>query len=210
MAFFISIEGPDGSGKTTAAKRLVKKLGEEGFDVFYTREPGGSDIAEQIRKVILDKKNTGMDDKTEVLLYAASRRQHLMDKILPAIKNNTTVICDRFIDSSLAYQGYARKIGIDEVLRINLFAIENFMPNFTIFFDITPEDALKRIKKNKREVDRLDAEELDFHNNVYQGYLHVISRFPERFKVIDASLDEDAVFENMYSIVKGLLNGSNQ
>ncbi len=210
MAFFISIEGPDGSGKTTAAKRLVKKLGEEGFDVFYTREPGGSYIAEQIRKVILDKKNTGMDDKTEVLLYAASRRQHLMDKILPAIKNNTTVICDRFIDSSLAYQGYARKIGIDEVLRINLFAIENFMPNFTIFFDITPEDALKRIKKNKREVDRLDAEELDFHNNVYQGYLHAISRFPERFKVIDASLDEDAVFENIYSIVKGLLNGSNQ
>lgn len=205
MSFFISIEGPDGSGKTTIAQRLVKSLQSEGYDVYYTREPGGSDIAEQIRKVVLDKRNTLMDVRTEALLYAASRRQHLVEKILPALKNNKLVICDRFIDSSLAYQGYARKIGIEEVFNINMFAIENFMPDVTIFFDICPEEALQRIKSNDREFDRLDLEKLEFHNQVYQGYLHVISNSPERFKIVDASKDIETVYNNTYNVVKEIL-----
>jgi dTMP kinase len=182
---------------------IVEQLLKEGYDVFYTREPGGSEIAEQIRNVILDKKNTLMDKRTEALLYAASRRQHLVEKILPALKQNKIVICDRFIDSSLAYQGYARKIGIDEVLNINLFAIEEFMPNLTVFFDILPKEGLRRIQQDgNREVNRLDLEQLEFHNSVYQGYLHVIARYQDRIKIVDASKSKDEVYIETYKIVK--------
>src|SRR5437763_1199681 len=133
--FFITFEGPDGAGKST----IIRMVANELKDALLTREPGGIDIAEQIRKVILDKENIAMDARTEALLYAAARRQHLVEKVRPALEDGKVVLCDRFVDSSLAYQGFARGLGIDEVLSINQFAIENMMPDLTIYFDIEPE-----------------------------------------------------------------------
>src|SRR3954463_16800091 len=174
---FITFEGPDGAGKTTIINMVAKQLG----DILLTREPGGIDIAEQIRAVILDKENTSMDPRTEALLYAAARRQHLIEKVKPALSEGKIVLCDRFVDSSLAYQGFARGLGIDEVFAINHFAIENLMPQLTIYFDIEPELGLERINKNKgREINRLDLENLEFHQKVRAGYHLLIDRFPER------------------------------
>lgn len=191
---FITLEGPEGSGKTTAVEFAVKKLEEMGYQIVRTREPGGTPIAEQIRNVILDKQNTAMDPRTEALLYAASRRQHLVEKVWPAIKEGKVVICDRYLDSSLAYQGGARGLGIDEVLNVNLFATENTWPDLTLLFDIKPEIGLQRISANaNREVNRLDLEKIDFHNKVRDSFLLLAKRYPERFIIIDASRDREQV-----------------
>lgn len=191
---FITLEGPEGSGKTTAVEAAVKKLEELGYSIIRTREPGGTPISEEIRNVILDKKNTMMDARTEALLYAASRRQHLVEKVWPAIKEGKIVICDRFLDSSLAYQGGARGLGIDDVLNVNLFATENTWPDLTLLFDITPEEGLKRIASNSnREVNRLDLEKLEFHHKVRDSFLLLAKRYPERFVIIDASKSRDEV-----------------
>lgn len=203
---FLSIEGCDGSGKTTACKTVIERLTSEGYDVVYTREPGGSDIAEQIRNVILDVKNTAMDQRCEALLYAASRRQHLMEVILPALHLGKIVICDRFIDSSLAYQGYARGIGIDEVLQINQFAIEGYMPDMTVYYAIEAEEGLKRIASRKN-LDRLDVESVNFHKKVQEGYEILCKKYPERIKIVDASLDKETVAENTYKLIKEKING---
>ena len=194
---FITLEGPEGSGKTTAVEAAVKKLQEMGYEIVRTREPGGTPIAEQIRNVILDKENTAMDGRTEALLYAASRRQHLVEKVWPALKEGKIVICDRYLDSSLAYQGGARGLGIDEILNINLFATENTWPDLTLLFEIKPEIGLARISANaNREVNRLDLEKLDFHNKVRESFLQLAKRWPERFVIIDASLDRETVAKN--------------
>ena len=182
---FITFEGGEGSGKTTVCRYVYKQLLDAGFDVIYTREPGGSNIAEQIRNVILNVDNIDMDPRTEALLYAASRRQHLAEKVLPALEEGKIVICDRFLDSSLAYQGYARGIGIDEVMSINSFAINNCMPDLTLYLDVTPETGLKRIQIRK-DLNRLDVESINFHHNVYEGYRIVCEKYPERIRVIDA------------------------
>lgn len=185
---FITLEGPEGSGKTTAIQKAVDTLIQMGYEIVRTREPGGTDISEQIRNVILDKANTSMDPRTEALLYAASRRQHLVEKVWPALKEGKIVICDRYLDSSLAYQGGARNLGIDNVLNINLFATENTWPDLTLLFDIDPAIGLARISSNSdREVNRLDLEKLDFHNKVRNTFLELAKRFPERFVIIDAS-----------------------
>ncbi len=144
---FITFEGPDGAGKSTIIDMVAKQLG----NVLLTREPGGIDIAEQIRAVILNKENTAMDPRTEALLYAAARRQHLIEKVRPALDEGKIVLCDRFVDSSLAYQGYARGLGIEEVFAINQFAIENLMPELTIYFEIEPELGLSGLTKIKAE-----------------------------------------------------------
>jgi dTMP kinase len=192
---FISIEGPEGAGKTTIIKMLKEQLEKNGRLVVQTREPGGIEIAEQIRHVILAKENTAMDSRTEALLYAAARRQHLVEKVKPALKSGAIVLCDRFIDSSLAYQGYARGLGIDEVYSINEFAIEDMMPKLTLYFDIEPELGLSRINQHiGREVNRLDLETLDFHKKVREGYQQLISRFPGRIQTIDASNPVEIVF----------------
>jgi len=183
---FITLEGPEGSGKTTVSKELVKILNESGYKVLLTREPGGVDIAEQIRNVILYKKNTKMDARTEALLYAAARRQHLVEKVLPALKEGYIVLCDRFVDSSLAYQGVARNLGIDEVYNMNLFAINDVMPDKTLFFDIDYKKGLERIKVNQRETNRLDLEKSDFHKNVYEGYLTICKQYSDRIVKINA------------------------
>ena len=191
---FITLEGPEGSGKTTAVESAVRKLKEMGYEIVRTREPGGTPIAEQIRNVILDKDNTAMDSRTEALLYAASRRQHLVEKVWPALKEGNIVICDRYLDSSLAYQGGARGLGIDNVLNINLFATENTWPDLTLLFDIKPEEGLARINANAdREVNRLDLEKIEFHNKVRQSFLDLAKRFPDRFVIIDASKSREEV-----------------
>lgn len=191
---FITLEGPEGSGKTTAVEAAVNALEEKGYQIVRTREPGGTPIAEQIRNVILDKANTNMDPRTEALLYAASRRQHLVEKVWPALKEGKIVICDRYLDSSLAYQGGARGLGVDNILNVNLFATENTFPDLTLLFDITPEEGLKRISANaNREVNRLDLEKLEFHHKVRDTFLALAKRYPERFVIIDASKSREEV-----------------
>lgn len=206
MSLFVTIEGVEGCGKTTIGKLIVEKLMSDGYEVIYTREPGGIEIAEQIRKVILDVNNTNMDPRTEALLYAASRRQHLIEKIVPAIKNNKIIICDRFVDSSLAYQGHARGLGIDNVYEINKFAIDTLMPDLTLLFDLDPRLGLERISANKlREVNRLDLEQLDFHTLVREGFLIIQDREPNRVKKVDASKTVEEVFNDAYALIKTAL-----
>ena len=204
--YFITLEGGEGSGKSSVIKLIVERLQKEGYQVLQTREPGGVKIAEEIRNIILDKANTSMDGKTEALLYAASRRQHLVEKVIPALEKGMIVISDRYIDSSLVYQGVARGIGIQEVYEMNLFAIDKILPNLTLILDIEPEIGLQRINKNnQREVNRLDLESLSFHHKVRDGYLKLKDLYPERIEIVDASKSLEEVFENCYSLIEKTL-----
>lgn len=204
---FISFEGNEGSGKSSVLSWIQKKFASEGIEIYLTREPGGNKIAEQIRNVILDKSNTNMDSKTEALLYAAARRQHLVENINPLLENNKIVISDRYIDSSLAYQGFARGIGIQNVYDINMFATNNELPDLTILFDIDPDIGLKRIAANSnREVNRLDNEALDFHRKVHMGYMLLVKEFKSRIKVIDASKNFEEVCDEVYKILKKFID----
>jgi dTMP kinase len=199
---FITFEGPEGAGKTSVIQKLAKELEDRSYPIILTREPGGIAIAEQIRSVILDCDNTEMDARTEALLYAAARRQHLVERVIPALQDNKIVLCDRFIDSSLAYQGYARGIGVEDVLGINEFATEKMMPSLTVYFDIEPEAGLERIAaNNKREINRLDQEKLDFHYKVKEGYDLVKDKYRDRYTVVDASRDFEAVCEQVRKIL---------
>ena len=183
---FITIEGNDGSGKSTVIASLKEQLAKLDVEVIYTREPGGSFVAEKIREVILDNDNIAMDDRTEALLYAASRRQHLKETVFPALESGKLVICDRFIDSSLAYQGVARGLGIDNIYEMNQFATEGFMPDLTIYLLVDPQVGIDR-KSNQKELDRLEHEKLEFHTKVYNGYLELAERFKNRVVIIDAN-----------------------
>lgn len=201
---FITFEGPEGSGKTTVSNIIEKRLEEIGYQVVHTREPGGTSIAEQIRNIILDKANTMLDARAEALLYAASRRQHLVEKVWPALKEGKIVICDRYIDSSLAYQGGARHLGVENVLNINMFATEGTFPDMTLLFDIKPEDGLHRIAANaNREVNRLDLEKIEFHKSVRNTFLELAKQYKDRYVIIDASKPLDEVIENTW---KEILN----
>ncbi len=199
--YFITFEGPDGSGKTTISTNVFQKLLTDGYDVIYTREPGGIEIAEKIRHIILDPQNTAMDKKTEALLYAASRRQHLVEKILPALAMGKIVICDRFVDSSLAYQGIGREIGIEEVLQINEFAIEGHYPDLTIYLNIDPIKGLSRIS-SRHYRDRLDRETIDFHLRVAQGYNIILEKYKERIRVINADQEVSNIVDEAIEIIK--------
>lgn len=207
MSLFITLEGPEGSGKTSAIKIVKEQLEKEGYQIVMTREPGGTPISEQIRNVILDKSNTAMDYRTEALLYAASRRQHLVEKVWPNVKEGKLVICDRYLDSSLAYQGYARGLGVEDILNVNMYATEGTFPDITLLFDLEPEVGLARINANSsREVNRLDLEKLDFHHRVRNGYLSLAKRFPDRFVIIDASKNLEEVAANALKAIKERLN----
>ncbi len=199
-ALFVTFEGPDGSGKTTISNLVHEKLQLLGYDSLYTREPGGIGISEDIRDIILDTKNTNMDIRTEALLYAASRRQHLVEKIIPALESGKIVVCDRFVDSSLAYQGFARNIGVKKVLDINEFAIEGHHPDMTIFLDISAEEGLNRIK-GRNYKDRLDLESVDFHNKVYEGYQLVLKKYEERMRIINAEKTIEEIVDEAIEII---------
>ena len=203
--YFITFEGPDGSGKTTVCNAVYQRLKDMGYDVVHTREPGGIEIAEKIRDIILDPQNVMMDAKTEALLYAASRRQYLVEKVIPSIEDGKVVICERFVDSSLAYQGYGRELGFDEVLSINKFAIGDYFPDMTVYLDVDEKTGLERIK-DRAFKDRLDQESIDFHHRVNEGYQKVIDVFKDRISIVDASKPLDSVIEDALSRVKELID----
>lgn len=200
---FIVFEGGEGTGKTTAIDSIYNWIIENKFKCIKTREPGGIKISEQIRQVILDIENKSMDSRTEALLYAAARRQHLVEKVIPALEEGTIVLCDRFIDSSLVYQGYARNLGIEEVMSINKFAIGEYMPDLSILFDLDPKIGLERINNNKdREINRLDLEKLDFHEKVRAGYNAVYENNKDRIVKIDAEQSKENVINEIKNILK--------
>lgn len=202
---FITIEGPDGAGKSTLVKKLQAAVAAETErSLVVTREPGGSEIAEEIRAIILNPIHTKMDARTEALLLAAGRRQHVVEKIRPALERGDIVLCDRFVDSSIAYQGQGRGIGIDKVKAINAFAVEGLKPDVTLYLDIAAEEGLKRIKSkdSNRQQDRLELEEITFHERVREGYERLIEEDPKRFSRIDASQDPDKVFDAAWTVLK--------
>ena len=198
--YFISFEGGDGSGKSTQIQILREFLEERGYDVILTREPGGTPISEKIRSIILDKANSEMDDMTEALLYAAARAQLVSQVIRPALEEGKVVICDRFVDSSMAYHAYARGLG-DSVKTINAFAVGDCMPDLTILLKVNPQVGSSRI--GNRERDRIELASSDFHKKVYEGYLQLEKLYPERIVGIDAA---DTI-ENISGIISERIAG---
>lgn len=201
---FISIEGTDGSGKTTQINLIKDYLSGKGQDVVITREPGGTEISEKIRSIILDPKNKEMCKITEMLLYASSRAQLVYELIKPEIKAGKVVICDRFIDSSIAYQGYGRGIKLDYITEVNNVALDGVMPDLTFFFDISPEAALKR-RLASSGPDRIEQEDLDFHIKVYEGYKNLARLHSKRIKVINAEREVGEIFNDVKKWLDRLL-----
>ncbi|MCL0330305.1 dTMP kinase [Apilactobacillus xinyiensis] len=202
---FVTFEGPDGAGKTTVMNEVLEVLKKDlAENLVLSREPGGNNISEQIRNIILSPDNTAMDYRTEALLYAASRRQNITQTILPAIKQGKLVLCDRFLDSSIAYQGGGRGIGDDLILKMNQFATEGFEPDLTLYFDIPVSVGLARIAKNRSnsEIDRLDQETKAFHERVHTAYKKIISNDSGRIKVIDATQPIDKVVAETLKIIQ--------
>lgn len=201
----ITIEGLDGAGKTTVIKNVLKRLKNHSeLEFAYTREPGGNQIAEQIREVILNQKNSNMDAVTETLLYAAARRQHLIEDIKPMLEQGKIVICDRFVDSSIAYQGVGRGVGYDKVKQINDLITNEIKPDLTLYFEIDPQIGLKRISDHRiDEVNRLDKEEVKFYKKVAQGYRQLIKNDPERFEIINA---EQSISDTEDDVIVALLS----
>ncbi|QWB95987.1 dTMP kinase [Mycoplasmatota bacterium] len=195
---FITFEGGEGSGKTSLIKYITNALST--YDIVSTREPGGSMVAEAIRDVVLNPKYEGVTPYTEALLYAASRAQHLDEVVIPAIKANKLVLCDRYIDSSLAYQGYARDLGFDFVLSINQYALFH-MPDLTFYIDIDPKLGLSRIN-HRQDLDRLDQESINFHDRVRQGYNKVLETYPNRVVRIDGDRTIEEIANEIITIIK--------
>lgn len=205
VGLFISIEGPDGSGKSTVIKHISQRISEKyPHSVVMTREPGGSEIAEKIRALLLDPANKKMDDRTEALLYAASRRQHIKEKILPALEAGKIVLTDRFVDSSVAYQGEGRGLGMDTVATLNEFATEGLEPDLTLYIDVHPEIGLARIahKDSRREKDRLELEANDFHHRVRAGYQKLLEEHADRMVYIDGERDAQEVINEAWQYVE--------
>lgn len=198
---FITFEGCDGCGKSTQLRMLSEYLEAQGVAHIFTREPGGGKISEAIRQILLDGKNAEMTDECEALLYSASRVQHLADRVEPALKEGKLVVCDRYVDSSLAYQAYARGLGVDFVTKINAFALENYLPDVTVFIDLSPADAFKR-KHGADENDRLEQAGMSFHEKVYEGYKTLAKENPNRFAVVDGRKTPDEIFADVLSILK--------
>lgn len=199
----ISFEGPEGAGKSSILEAILPLLEEKVIPYITTREPGGVDIAEKIRQVILDPDHTSMDAKTELLLYIASRRQHLVERVLPALAAGKVVLMDRFIDSSVAYQGYGRGLSVEDIEWLNQFATDGLKPDLTLYFDLDVEEGLARIARNQeREVNRLDLEGLELHHKVRQGYLALAEKEPERIVKIDASQSFETVLADVLTILE--------
>lgn len=199
---FITLEGPDGSGKSTQIEYLKEYFDDKGIETVFTREPGGTDIGEKLRDIILDKANSEMCDMAEALLYAASRAQHVNQLIRPALEAGKVVICDRFIDSSIAYQGYGRELG-DSVRIINELAVDGCMPDLTFLMEISPEIGKSRIKSESQ--DRLELEKIEFHNRVYAGYKEIAKFYPQRFVEINAERDKLSIKEDILGPIEEIL-----
>ncbi len=208
MSIFITLEGPDGSGKTTQGQLLFEWLRDSGHDVLLTREPGGSDIGDQIRGVLHDPANAAMNARTEFLLYSASRAQHVSELILPALSAGKIVISDRYADSSLAYQGYGRGLDLDTVKAITAFATQALKPSLTLYFDLAAGQGLQRRMLSGDVWNRMDAEALAFHRSVRSGYLQLCEEEPERWRIIDANRSIDEVGRDVREIVDTHLNRS--
>lgn len=206
---FITFEGPDGAGKTSVLRAIVERLAPLlGDKLVLTREPGGKDsqVAEAIRDLVLDPSLPSMDAWTEALLYAASRRQHLVDTVLPALAADKVVVSDRYVDSSIAYQGGGRRLGIEAVTEINQFATKGIMPTATIYLDIRPEVGLQRIQENRQdEINRLDVEKLSFHQRVTDAYHQLATQYPERFLIINAEQDLADVITDTWTALMPIL-----
>ena len=200
---FITIEGTDGSGKSTQLELLKKYFAEKKTEAVFVRDPGSTQIGEKIRSLILDTQNTAMSDETEALLYAACRIQLVNEVIVPALERGTNVICDRFVDSSIAYQGFARGLGQEKIELINSFALEKCMPDLTVFFNLPPEKGMLR-KNNQKELDRIEKESINFHKKVYNGYLSLLNAYPQRIHSIDASLSVEEVFNSVKNIIEAM------
>ena len=194
---FITIEGPDGSGKSTQIENIRKFFSDKNIEIVFTREPGGTPIGERIREIILDNRFKEMDPMTEAMLYAASRAQHVAEIIRPALESGKTVICDRFVDSSLTYQGYGRGLG-DDVEIINSYAVKECVPDVTFLMKLDPDIGKHRIEENRDNQDRLEHEKLEFHRKVYNGYLELEEKYPDRIVGIDASLGIDEIRDEIY------------
>lgn len=201
---FLSIEGPDGAGKTTLIKGLIAKLKDTVcVPIVLTREPGGERIAEEIREIILNPQNINLDVRAEALLYAASRSQHLQTKVQPALAKGYLVVSDRFVDSSIAYQGYGRQIGAEAIRAINDFATAGLTPNLTLYLDIDAETGLARIKTGRQnEQNRLDQESIDFHYRVVEGYRALLKEHPDRIVPIDATQSATAMQKEAFRIIR--------
>ncbi len=198
---FITFEGCEGSGKSTQVAMFREYLEKNGIDYVFTREPGGTEIAEKIRGIILDVKNAKMTDECEALLYSAARAQHIKEKIIPALNEGKLVLCDRYIDSSYAYQAYARGLGIDFIKKINSYAVENCMPDYTVFLNISSTDAFSR-KGGQDKDDRLEQVGLEFHKKVFDGYKKVIDAEPDRFLIIDCMGSKYNTHNNIVKALK--------
>ena len=198
---FITYEGCDGCGKRTQLRLMSEYLTKAGIPHIFTREPGGGKISEAIREILLNGKNAEMTDECEALLYAAARAQHLKDRVEPALAQGKLVICDRYVDSSIAYQAYARGLGLDFVKKINAFALEKYLPDATVFIDLTPEEAFAR-KKGADENDRLEQAGMQFHKRVYAGYDEIAKGEPERVIRIDGNATPEEIFQNVLSALQ--------
>lgn len=201
MGTFITLEGPDGSGKTTQAQLLVKWLRDQGRDVLLTREPGGTEIGDQIRDILHDSGNTAMNPRTEFLLYSASRAQHVSELILPSLAAGKLVISDRYADSSIAYQGYGRGLDLEMLEDITRFATTDLKPDLTIYFDIGAGEGIQRRLLSGEDLNRMDAEALAFHRRVRAGYLELVDAEPERWEVLDAKRPIDEVQADVQAVV---------
>ncbi|WP_227003875.1 dTMP kinase [Salicibibacter halophilus] len=202
---FITFEGGEGSGKTSVIPRIASRLEADGHETLVSREPGGVASAEKIRHLLLSDEEEELDRYTEVLLFAAARRQHLVEKIIPALEAGKIVLCDRYLDSSLVYQGYASGVGIEQVREINLFAVQHWLPDRTFFLDIPIEVGLARIAQNAREENRLDQKGRAFHEQVRNGYHLLATEAADRFRMINADASISHVEENIYASIREML-----
>jgi len=206
MRLFITFEGPDGSGKTTQARLLAARLRGQGHDVIYVREPGGTAIGDQIRQIVHDVRNVEMQPRAELLLYSASRAQLVEQVIRPHLARGGIVVCDRYADSSLAYQGYGRGLDLDMVQRIQAFATGGLTPDLTFYLDLDVEEGLRRRLAGRAEWNRLDDQELDFHRRVREGYARLIAADTTgRWRVINAARSVDEIHADIWRTVKKFL-----
>jgi len=202
-ALFITFEGGEGAGKTTLIEKVKKALLKKKLKVLLTREPGGTKLGEQIRDILLNYREEKISPKAELSLFLASRAQHIYQVIKPSLSENKIVLCDRYNDSSIAYQGHARGLGIDEVINYSYYILEDAIPDLTLYLDVDPKVGLSRVKKG---LDRIESEKMEFHYKIREGFYILEERFPERIKIIDASKTQEEVFENTMQFILNLLD----